>query len=389
MNPTARLLRSSEPPATFDAPVFRRVIGAFTSGVVIVSVTNDGVRFGATVSAVSSLSLDPPMLLVCLNSASATQRAVRAAGVFAVNVLAEHQEQLARRFARSGDGVDKFAGLKVRTGVTGSPVLAGALAVIECEVAEVVTGGTHQVFLARVVHAVATEGSPLAYFRGRLSVLEIQRDTQAYEKIRELVLSRSLGPNLAVSPESLADRVGLSASSVYYALTRLIGDGLVVRDAMRGYLVRALDPEISDDMYDARLAIELGVAELVVGRLDQEQLNEFRRLAQATGAHVSNGRVTDVRAFVAANVAFHEFPVDACGSEQLSAAFRRLGMSEMLAGVASAAMTVSAQLIEDHLDLVAAYTAADLAAVKSGYRSHCGRAKGAQRLGIEGGGGSV
>src|SRR3954454_22877191 len=96
---------------------FRQVISNFMSGVVVITASHDDVRYGMTVSAVCSLSLDPPMLLVCLNSASATQEAVRKSSRFAVNILAEHQGELADRFARPGD---KFAGLSTTPGRTGA-----------------------------------------------------------------------------------------------------------------------------------------------------------------------------------------------------------------------------------------------------------------------------
>jgi flavin reductase (DIM6/NTAB) family NADH-FMN oxidoreductase RutF len=127
----------------FDGTVFRRVIGSFMSGVVVITTrADDGTPHGMTVSAVSSLSLDPPMLLVCLHSASGTQEAVRKSGRFAVNILAEDQGWLAERFAKPA--ANKVDGVAVRTGQTGVPLLEGALAVVECEVAEAVAGGTHR-----------------------------------------------------------------------------------------------------------------------------------------------------------------------------------------------------------------------------------------------------
>jgi flavin reductase (DIM6/NTAB) family NADH-FMN oxidoreductase RutF len=155
-----------------DGAAFRRVISNFMSGVVVITAAHDGARYGMTVSAVSSLSLDPPMLLVCLNVNSTTQDAVHRSGRFAVNVLAEDQGELAERFARPGT-TDKFSGLTTRSGRTAAPLLPGTLAVIECRVAEVVSGETHRVFLADVVHAETTEGSPLAYFQGKFGKFEL------------------------------------------------------------------------------------------------------------------------------------------------------------------------------------------------------------------------
>ena len=102
--------------AAFDSAVFRQVIGNFMSGVVVITTRHDGVDHGMTVSAISSLSLEPPLLLICLNVNSGTQEAVRRAGTFGVNILAEHQGDLADRFARSG----------VPTSSSGSACVRGA-----------------------------------------------------------------------------------------------------------------------------------------------------------------------------------------------------------------------------------------------------------------------
>jgi flavin reductase (DIM6/NTAB) family NADH-FMN oxidoreductase RutF len=113
------------------------------------------------------------MLLVCMNRASATGAAIDRGGRFAVNILSAEQAPLAVRFARPGGD---FAGLAVETGAGGEPLLAEALAAIECRVVERAAGGTHQVFIAAAERAEARPGAaPLAYFRGefgRLGPLE-------------------------------------------------------------------------------------------------------------------------------------------------------------------------------------------------------------------------
>src|SRR6476619_6011647 len=175
------------------------------SGVVVITTSDDGTPHGMTVSAVSSLSLDPPMLLVCLHSASGTQEAVRRSGRFAVNILAEDQGALAERFAKPA--ANKFEGVAVRSGRTGVPLLEGALAVVECHVTEAVAGGTHRVFLGEVRHAEATEGSPLAYFRGKFGKLELAQDAQIHRRLRHLIVSRQLGPDEPLQVETLAARI--------------------------------------------------------------------------------------------------------------------------------------------------------------------------------------
>jgi flavin reductase (DIM6/NTAB) family NADH-FMN oxidoreductase RutF len=152
--------------AAFDPLVFRDVIGHFATGVTIITTRDGDVDYGVTVSAVTSLSLEPPMLLVCLNRSSRTQAAVTSTGRFAVNILGVDQIELAKLFATPRD--DKFAGLDVTYGPLGDPLVPGAIAHVECEVVEVATGGTHAVFLAEVRHAERFEGAPLLYYRGQL-----------------------------------------------------------------------------------------------------------------------------------------------------------------------------------------------------------------------------
>ncbi|MBS1678243.1 MAG: flavin reductase family protein [Actinobacteria bacterium] len=149
---------------------FRHVIGHFASGVAVITVRQGGEAFGTTASAVSSLSVEPPMLLVCLNRSSLTGRAVESVGSFVVNILAVHQAEIARRFARRGSD---FSEVATEDGANGAPVILDALASLECRVTEEVVGGTHKVFIAAVERAsAAPEGAPLAYFRGTFGRLE-------------------------------------------------------------------------------------------------------------------------------------------------------------------------------------------------------------------------
>ncbi|MBI0576908.1 flavin reductase family protein [Neobacillus cucumis] len=148
-----------------DKERFRNVIGHFASGVSIITVNHNGVDFGITASAVSSLSLEPPMLLVCVNKSTGTCHAISDEGSFTVNILVENQKELALKFARAN--TDKFNGVSFNYGELENPILTNTLAQLECRVVEEVTGGTHSVFLAEVVKAHAEEGEPLVYFRGK------------------------------------------------------------------------------------------------------------------------------------------------------------------------------------------------------------------------------
>jgi flavin reductase (DIM6/NTAB) family NADH-FMN oxidoreductase RutF len=153
------------------ADEFREVIGHFATGVTIVSAVVGDRRLGTTASAVTSLSLEPPMLLVCMNKESETGKAMAAAGHFAVNILGEGQEELARRFATKAP--DKFDGVETTPGERGEPLLRDALATLECRIVEQTTGGTHVVFFGEVERASAREGAPLAYYRGQFGRLQL------------------------------------------------------------------------------------------------------------------------------------------------------------------------------------------------------------------------
>jgi flavin reductase (DIM6/NTAB) family NADH-FMN oxidoreductase RutF len=148
-----------------DKQEFRRVLGHFAAGVTIVTTIGaDGQPYGLTATAFTSVSLDPPLVLVCVDKRAESHAHFQTSGVFAVNFLATSHEHLSRRFAVSGG--DKFSGLAVRTGATGAPLFADALGHLECRTVEVFAGGDHTIFLGQVEAGDARDGDPLVYFRG-------------------------------------------------------------------------------------------------------------------------------------------------------------------------------------------------------------------------------
>ena len=189
--------------------------------------------------------------------------------------------------------------------------------------------------------------------------------------------------------ESLAEQLSASPSSVYYALTRLVGEKLVSRDPERGHVVTPLDAATSDDAHDAKLAIELGAAELVADRLSGEQLAALRELATAAAAHVRDGRFHDVDAYIDANHAFHRFLVDATGVRSLVEAYEQLSLPDLMARALPDETDTDPHLVTDHFDLVEALEQADLPAVRRVLTAHNERAKATQRAGIERRGGQL
>ncbi len=146
----------------------RHAIGHLATGVTVVtSLDHERRPVGTTASAVSSLSLDPPLLLVCLERRSVTLDAVRTHGVFAVNVLAAGQHELSANFARSG-GLASWKGVAFEPGHRGVPRLAGVLATLECKLEELVAGGDHEIVVGSVGMAVTSADGhePLLHWRG-------------------------------------------------------------------------------------------------------------------------------------------------------------------------------------------------------------------------------
>jgi flavin reductase (DIM6/NTAB) family NADH-FMN oxidoreductase RutF len=150
-----------------DASEFRRVMGHFPTGVTVVTTRQpDGRACGLTVNAFCSVSLDPPLVLVCVERDADSHDCIGAAGFFAVNVLGEEKgEVLSRRFA-TFEIDDKFEGVPFGEHRTGAPVLEAALAWADCLVVESYPAGDHTIFLGQVLAADAVDGSPLVYYRG-------------------------------------------------------------------------------------------------------------------------------------------------------------------------------------------------------------------------------
>jgi flavin reductase (DIM6/NTAB) family NADH-FMN oxidoreductase RutF len=152
---------------------FRHAIGHFATGVTVVtSIGLDGEPVGTTANAVSSLSLDPPLVLVCFDRASLTLEAVVGHGAFVVNVLAAPQRHLSANFARRGLAA-AWDEIRHRPGLTGSPRLHGVLAALECTVEHRLPGGDHEIVVGRVrdVETAAGDVAPLLYWRGAYASL--------------------------------------------------------------------------------------------------------------------------------------------------------------------------------------------------------------------------
>lgn len=149
-------------PDDIDPDLYRELMAGFPSGVTVVTATDDGGRpVGLTVSAFCAVSLNPPLILVCVDNGSNTLPVIERTGRFAVNILAHGRAALARRFASKDD--DKFDGVEFRLGPFGPVLVDDAAAHIGCTVFTQVPAGDHQLFLGRAHEGVAHNERPLVY----------------------------------------------------------------------------------------------------------------------------------------------------------------------------------------------------------------------------------
>lgn len=152
---------------------FRKACGFWASGVSIVTTRDvDGKPYGLTMNAVTSLSLEPPMFVVCVDNKSETLEPIKRSGIFCINVLQEDQQALSNAFAKKNP--DKFAEVSFEWGETGAPLLGGRLMSIECEVAATHLGGDHHIFVGTVKAIGRPAGDdvpPMLYYRGRYASL--------------------------------------------------------------------------------------------------------------------------------------------------------------------------------------------------------------------------
>jgi flavin reductase (DIM6/NTAB) family NADH-FMN oxidoreductase RutF len=157
-------------PDLVDSATFRQLLGRFATGVVVVTTTAaDGRPLGMTANSLTSVSLDPPLVLLCIDHDAAMHDALVASSEFAVNILRSTQEAISRRFAGQHD--DRFDGIGYRLSPRGLVLLDGALAHIECQRYELHEAGDHTIVIGRVVSGTTAEGRPLLYYRGGYAAL--------------------------------------------------------------------------------------------------------------------------------------------------------------------------------------------------------------------------
>lgn len=316
-------------PSAVPGDVFRDVIGHFASGVTVITTEQGEKVFGTTASAVSSLSAEPPMILVCLNQSSTTGAAIAESRAFAVNILAEDQERLARRFASKDP--NKFDPEAVSIAVdeaTSLPYLSDALAVLTARVVETVQGGTHTVFLGIVENARSRAGTPLAYYRGQFGRLEMSATEAARKELRDRILDARLQPGTLLDIGALAKELSLAPMAVDVAVNVLAADGLL-ESLDEGFSVIRVSADALSDSMRARASIELGVISRLLSNGALDDAVAALRRQHANWMPVSPSINWSDRHEYGTN--FHESLVSLAGEPALVEAYRQLGVPSALA----------------------------------------------------------
>ena len=160
------------PMAPVSSEEFRRACGRFATGVTVASVLDrEGFPRGLTVSSFTSVSLEPPLILICLGHAVTSIEDFRQARHFGISILREGDRSLSDRFAQKAQ--DHFDGVDWQAGETGVPLLSRALAAIECSVCQRFTAGDHDILVGEVVRTCVNDGAPLVHFASRYRTLAL------------------------------------------------------------------------------------------------------------------------------------------------------------------------------------------------------------------------
>jgi 4-nitrophenol 2-monooxygenase / 4-nitrocatechol 4-monooxygenase, reductase component len=170
-HPSNTTTEGASAPTSVDAAAFRGLMSRWATGVSLITCCVEGEPAGCTVSALTSLSLEPPRLLACLDLTARTLAHLRTVKRFCVNVLAAEQQELSRRFAsRTSTQAEKFEGVPFAM-AHGTVVLEGCIATLVCDVVDELVHGDHAVIVAQVVHGEANDDDPLIFFRSGFSML--------------------------------------------------------------------------------------------------------------------------------------------------------------------------------------------------------------------------
>lgn len=373
------------PPYPVAQDTFREVAGRFATGVTIITTTDSEGLAGTTASAVASLSLDPPMMLVCLNKTSATHDRIKASGVYGVNILAKEQNQIAFTFAKKGG--DKFAGVSWSPAINGVPFIGGSLARVACRVVDTAEGGTHTIFIGEVVEADSTDTEPLTYYRGGFGRFEFDADATTYRELRRSVLQRRFAVGSPLDLGAVAAELRARPEFVDRAVARLISEGLLHphRDEV---IVAPLTAASVAVFFNAQASIETGVLDIQLANATDQQLSAIGAAGAALAAAL-DAPAADPADCLNAVSAVHAAIMGLSASRKLVEAYEEFSTAALWAALTAEAVEAEILDARSLIRLTQAIVARDTATARATVLSHASTVIAIARAEIERRGGQI
>lgn len=202
--------------------------------------------------------------------------------------------------------------------------------------------------------------------------MQMAPEASVLRDVRERIINAGSHVDEALDAALWAEELGVDVNAVHRALTALLSEGLLRRQAGK-FIIAPVPESIIFESYAAKLAIEVGVAESTVGKVSPERLATLRQYMEATLEFVRDDHFTDPEAWIVANERFHEYMVELAGSRVLLETYRRLGLPGLNARTISRSTYITTALLDDHEKLVEAYEAGDLEKALAVLRLHADR----------------
>ena len=159
-----------------DPLEFRKALGHFATGVTVVTTSHENADHGLTVNAFTSVSLDPPLVLVCIDKKAESYWVMKKSRIFAINILSEKQKEQSVNFSRHELKDIRFRNLMLKREVTGAPIIEDSIAYLDCKVVEIYDGGDHDIFVGAVQKLAFREADPLLFYAGKYRKIGSQID---------------------------------------------------------------------------------------------------------------------------------------------------------------------------------------------------------------------
>lgn len=340
----------------------------FATGLAVV--TSRDVRgevAGRVVNSVTSLSLEPPTVLLAVPTGSELQHAIDECGALGISLLRDDQALVADRFSDGLDATSAFAGLGTKPGHYGQPILTDCLAWMDGTVTESLSWEGDRVYVCRVLDASTSPGRPLVRYRGVSGRYQAFQEASEYASFRRMVLDRVGSTDDLLTIDEVAGSLGMDEASAQEALVRLREEGLVRIDPDDGsHLVLAIDKNGASEALEARLLMEMAATEILREKLTTGQVAEFDRrrveCQKFTRATTSAGVHHD------AHLRFHEYAVALTGNSLLVDAYRNFNIPNE---TWDAITDENRDCIgADHAELVDFYRRGDMPAARDLLRRH-------------------